>query len=119
MFGVCLEHEAKAIGRHFARVVSAGLVDHRQPTCFDTHFQWQEYTVAFVLTKGLGAMLGDKIRIDYCRDCTVGYKKSMMACNRCQHPETVFIRQESSNDVVGVPIQDDKKSGYWEKSMMG
>lgn len=119
MFGVCYVHEARAIGRHFARLVSGGFADHLAPPCFESQFQWQEYTVAFVLSRGYAMTIGEKTKIDYCRDCTVKFKKQMMDCGKCHHPETVFIVQDSSKDVVGVSIQDDKKSGYWEKSMMG
>ena len=116
---MCQTHEARDVAKYFARVVSGGYADHRPPPCFNSYEQWAEYGTAYILSKGFASSLGEKNKIDYCRDCNRNYKGEMLKANRCSHPETVFIKQDTNGDVVGVSIQEDKKSGYWEKCMMG
>lgn len=119
MFGMCMDHQSVVVDRHFARIVSAGMCNHAAPPCFESREQWKEYAVAYVLSKGFAMAFGSKSKIDYCKDCSRSFKKQMCDSDRCTHPETVFILSDASGDVTGVSIQDDRKSGYWEKCMMG
>lgn len=118
MFGVCMDHQSKAVTKYFVRLVQSGACSYERPPCFDSHEQWKEYAVANVLSRGFAAAFDPKTKLDYCQDCTRSFKKRMTDENRCSHPETVFVHLGGEN-VVGVSIQEDRRSGYWEKCMMG
>lgn len=117
VFGFCKLHEAVAIDNEFAKLVEAGVAEQNKPNCFDTDRQWREYVVTFALAN-LGNKGGRHV-IEHCRDCTPKHKLSMMAIERCAHPETVFIRSDRYKDVIGVPLTNIKHPETWEKAMMG
>lgn len=119
MFGVCREHEPDDIRRMFVRAVTKGLAHPNRPACFRSEDEYREYTVAALLTGH--ASRGVTIKINYCRDCTPDYKKEMLECGQCSHPETVFVRdaKTSGGDVVGVAVGSPEATRVWEQAVMG
>lgn len=116
MFGVCADHEPCHIRRLFKDAVKIGAAEDEKPGCFRDQPEWHGYIAASMLTGH--ASRGVRSHISYCRDCTPAYKAEMMECGRCQHAETVFVREEGG-DVVGVPLGRSKRSRAWEYAVMG
>ena len=70
------------------------------PLCFKDSKQYTQWML-------LLQMSGESKRAGYCLDCTPEYKHEMMACGRCEHPETRFMlrsdpHHEDSLEWVGV-----------------
>lgn len=117
MYGVCKEHEPYDILKYFMAAVKAGLCPHDPPPCFRSVTEWREYVVAAMLCRNKSER--HAAPIEFCRDCTPKYKDDMMECNRCTHPEVVFIRSERyMGDVIGVP-KGHKGTAAWESAVMG
>jgi len=116
-FGVCSEHEAADINKHFMRAVELGLVEYETPQCFRSEGEYREYVVTVLLSGGYKSR-GKADPINFCRDCIPKYKEQMMAAHRCQHPETVFVL-EQGRDEIGVPLLNPKSPRAWEQAVMG
>lgn len=115
VFGACSKHERRAIIEEFARAINDGVAQHEPPRCF-TFEQWREYVVASRLAAQTGR--GDA-PIEPCRDCTKRQRDVMLTRGQCAHPETVFIRESRSGEVVGVPLLDPRRPRVWEQAVMG
>ena len=60
------------------------------------------------------------VRIEHCRDCTPAYRDEQHALGKCDHPETVFVRPDTSNGgVIGIPMNNKRDPRRWEQAMMG
>jgi len=60
------------------------------------------------------------VRVEYCRDCTPSYRDEQHAAGNCAHPETVFVRPDTSNGgVIGIPNNNKRDPRRWEQAMMG
>ena len=115
MFGVCRTHEREAVAEYFDAAVAEGVCSATEPPCFASNEEWREYVVAHAMSRGERKTTPP---VDFCRDCTVKHKDSMMAAGRCTHPETVFIRSDRyQGDVIGVSMG--RLSTQWESAMMG
>ena len=115
VFGVCRTHEHEVIQTQFYQAVDAGICSKEKPPCFSTDAEWREYVVANVLSRDKKSKSPN---IDFCRDCTIRHKESMVTAGRCVHPETVFIRSDRhQGDVIGVSMG--RLSTQWESAMMG
>lgn len=115
VFGACNRHERRAIIEEFGKAIKDGVASAEPPKCF-TYEQWREYVVASRLSAQTGR--GDA-PIEPCRDCTKRYRDSMVQRGLCGHPETVFIRESRSSEVVGVPLLDPRRPRVWEQAVMG
>lgn len=115
-YGVCREHQDPLVSQSFDAIANEGICSKEAPPCFPTHMEWREYVVASVLCRNQNERRAAPI--EFCRDCTPDYKDEQMACGKCTHPETVFIRsQRHHGDIIGVPIM--RTTGTWESAMMG
>lgn len=123
-FGVCDDHEEDQVRQHFDNHASLGGCSTEAPPCFDSHKQWREYVVSWVVAHSIfsgGTVAKRRLqKVDPCRDCSPAFKQARMKEGRCQHPETVFIRSARMNDVVGVRVDWEKRNtALWESAMMG
>lgn len=123
-FGVCDEHEDEQVRLNFEHHVGLGGCKDKEPPCFDSHKQWREYVVSWVLAHAVargGTVAKRRLqKVDPCRDCSPSFKARAMAVGACEHPETVFVRSSRMNDVVGVRIDWEKRAhASWESAMMG
>lgn len=116
-FGFCKLHEGPAISRRFAALVEAGMCSPIAPSCFESQAAWEAYAVAFELANQNNK--GGRYEVEFCRDCTPGHRQRMLEAGRCEHPETVFVKSDRFNDVIGVAMLDRKRSEPWERAMMG
>jgi len=68
-----------------------------KPLCFDSEAQYNDWIECCRLT--------EVSRDNYCHDCTPEYKKKMINCGRCTHPETFFymrnLSKEAEKEMIG------------------
>ena len=117
-FGVCFEHEEPLVDALFEQTVNAGDAQADTPDCFASDQQWRGYVVAWVLAHGRG---GNKLpRVDFCRDCTMSHKEHMINSARCEHEETVFVRTDKTEEVIGISLAHDlSNASRYEAALMG
>lgn len=120
VFGVCDDHQKDYVIRYFHRSVVQKLCPLERPRCFESDEQWREYIAAWIAAS-TNKPFESATRIDYCQDCQVGFKREMMKCGRCDHPETVFIYSEKHDgDLIGVSVDPDlRKTRVWEMAVFG
>ncbi len=117
-YGYCLGHEPEFVRTEFDRLVVSGVANPSRPPCYESDRKWKEYVVAFVWSSAGDRRSG--VRVEHCRDCTPAYRDEQYVLGRCEHPETVFIKPDTSNGgVVGVPNNNKKDPRRWEQAMMG
>lgn len=117
-YGYCLGHEPEFVAKEFDRLVETGVAAQQKPTCYESQRKWSEYVVAFVWSSAPDRRA--TVTIEHCKDCTPAYRDEQYAVGRCQHPETVFVKPDTSNGgLVGIPLKNARDSRRWEQAMMG
>jgi len=82
-------------------------VSHAHPACFDSYEQFHRWKEMLHISK-------ESAFIGYCVDCTPEYKSKMMGENRCDHPETKFVKRTTArggSEVIGASIN----SFFWHR----
>lgn len=117
-YGYCLGHEPEFVAKEFEGLAEKGLVAKQKPTCYESQRKWTEYVVAFVYSSAADRRA--TMQIDHCKDCTPSYRDEQYGLGRCEHPETVFVKPDTSNGgLVGIPMKTSKDPRRWEQAMMG
>ena len=117
-YGYCLGHEPEFVAKEFDRLVEKGIAVQQKPTCYESQRKWSEYVVAFVHSSAPDRRA--TVTIEHCKDCTPAYRDEQYAIGRCEHPETVFVKPDTSNGgLVGIPLKNARDSRRWEQAMMG
>lgn len=117
-YGYCLGHEPGFVRAEFDRFVTAGVANSVRPKCYESDRKWAEYVVAFVWSSAPDRRAS--VRVEHCRDCTPSYRDEQHELGKCEHPETVFVRPDTSNGgVIGIPNNNKKDPRRWEQAMMG
>ena len=120
LFGYCPTHEPEFVVQAFDRYVTGGAAAREKPTCYESQQKWMQYVVAYIFCSAPDRR--DGVTVEHCKDCTPKYRDEQIAAGKCQHPETVFIKSESSGTLIGVPLTDmssQHKVQRWEKAVMG
>ena len=113
--GFCGKHAVQHIDAGFERAVQSGHALRNTPPCFSQPADYREYVVLFMASMVGGAKARNSI--DYCRDCNPKYQQQMLDTGRCNHPETVFIRDEKTGgDMTGISDVDIRR---WETAIIG
>ena len=119
-FGYCLTHEPEFVAQAFSKYTAGGAASREKPTCYETQQKWMQYVVAYIFCSAPDRR--DGVTVEHCRDCTPKFRDEQIALGRCQQPETVFIRPEGKDALIGVPLLDmgsQSKVQRWEKAVMG
>ena len=119
-FGYCPTHEPEFVSQVFDRYTAGGAAAREKPTCYETQQKWAQYVVAYIFCSAPDRR--DGVIVEHCRDCTPKFRDEQIALGKCQQPETVFIRPEGKDALIGVPLLDMRiptKVQRWEKAVMG
>ena len=120
LFGYCLAHETEFVGQAFDRYVAIGAAEREKPTCYESQQKWMQYVVSYIFCSAPDRR--DGVTVEHCKDCTPKFRDEQIEMGKCQQPETVFIRPEGKDTVIGVPLLDMRvptKVQRWEKAVMG
>lgn len=113
MFGACVDHREIPIQREFDAAVERGAAKRSHPPCFPSESAWREYVACWSLKERITSRYSK--HVEYCRDCSAGYKQEMEAAGKCNRPETVFVRR-STGETVGVSAHFVSR---WESAILG
>ncbi len=113
MFGACAIHRHIPINREFDAAVTRGAATVERPPCFVDDAVWREYVACWSLGERITSRYTK--HVEFCRDCSPGYKKDMEAMGRCSHRETVFIRK-MSGETTGISSHFVSR---WESALLG